>query len=267
MSAVSIASIQEPATESVARRPKVLVAEDSFVTKELLVLLLQRRGYDVAVAEDGKAALDALNADQFDICLLDFRMPILNGLEVVERYRATEAGKASPTRFIGVTADIEGLLAHPSNCENLDMVFSKPVQATEIFSAIETSMLTVNGGTATESAPIGTGEDVQLKVIEDKQPATEPTLPEGHFRSPETGEIVRDRRTRKRLNVSLNGTRIRLPSGEEHECCVVSLSPDGALLTTDFVVLPGEELMVGSTRARVTRVDHGEVAVEFLRSN
>ena len=67
---------------------KVLVAEDEAHLGQILSTFLAGRGYAVNTVTDGRAALDALRAESFDVALLDIVMPELDGLEVLKQVRA-----------------------------------------------------------------------------------------------------------------------------------------------------------------------------------
>ena len=66
-------------------RIKVLVAEDEEMLGTVLEQFLTSRGHLVTVVRDGRAALDALRRDQFDVALLDIVMPEMDGLEVLRQ--------------------------------------------------------------------------------------------------------------------------------------------------------------------------------------
>lgn len=70
-------------------RPRVLVVEDDEEISDMVTLVLEDRGWEVAVAQHGQAALDRLHAGlQPDVILLDMRMPVMDGRTFVARYRA-----------------------------------------------------------------------------------------------------------------------------------------------------------------------------------
>jgi len=125
---------QTTAEPSVPKR--VLVAEDSPVTQDLLKLILGQRGHLVDIAEDGEQALNALGKSSYDVALIDFRLPKLDGLEVARSYRDTRNGDPR-ARLIAITADVEGLLAHKENCENFDQIMPKPLDVYEVCNVIE----------------------------------------------------------------------------------------------------------------------------------
>ena len=73
------ASNLAPTSHPLAGR-RVLVAEDSPTTHEILKLLLTQRGHHVDIAIDGEQALEALRQNHYDVALLDFHLPKMDGL-------------------------------------------------------------------------------------------------------------------------------------------------------------------------------------------
>jgi two-component system, sensor histidine kinase and response regulator len=83
----------EPARGSVPTdglRLRVLVAEDNVVNQRVTAGLLQQRGHRVVVVPNGRAALVALEAQPFDLVLMDIEMPELDGFEATAAIRAHE---------------------------------------------------------------------------------------------------------------------------------------------------------------------------------
>ena len=68
--------------------PRLLVVEDETAIAEGLALNLGLKGYDVEVAGDGQRALDRLAEDQWDLVILDVRLPEVDGFEVCQQLRA-----------------------------------------------------------------------------------------------------------------------------------------------------------------------------------
>lgn len=66
---------------------RVLVVDDELDFLETIVKRLQRRKIDVAGVESGKAALDLLEHQHFDVVILDVRMPGMDGLETLKEMK------------------------------------------------------------------------------------------------------------------------------------------------------------------------------------
>jgi two-component system, NtrC family, response regulator PilR len=75
-----------PASPSVPAR--ILVVDDERSMREMLAILLKREGHEVAVAENGQAAIALLDERPFDLVVSDARMPDLDGLDVLRHARS-----------------------------------------------------------------------------------------------------------------------------------------------------------------------------------
>lgn len=62
---------------------RILIVDDDHHTRFLLGALLEHAGYTVVSACDGRAALNELHIQQFDAVVTDYRMPLLNGIELL----------------------------------------------------------------------------------------------------------------------------------------------------------------------------------------
>ena len=121
---------------------RVLVVDDQATSRMILLRLLHAWGVDTAEANSGTEALDlvrtAVRAGQpFDVILLDWRMPGMDGLEVARRIRelAVAESQAMPLRILMVTAhDTRGLQGAVGL--HIDSILSKPVVPSHLFDAI-----------------------------------------------------------------------------------------------------------------------------------
>lgn len=67
-------------------KKSILIVEDEPELAEVYQTLLEQAGYKVKVTHNGKSALDAVVDDDPDLILLDLRMPIMDGVEFLEKY-------------------------------------------------------------------------------------------------------------------------------------------------------------------------------------
>lgn len=135
----------------VARRLKVLVADDNAVNRKLATIVLERAGHSVAVANDGRAAVALVARETFDIVLMDVQMPALNGFEATEIIRAKELGTGRHVIVIALTA--QAMKGHAEQCieAGMDGYVSKPLQAAALFQTID--RLTIERGTLEVAPP------------------------------------------------------------------------------------------------------------------
>ena len=126
---------EAPARPAPDRPLKVLLAEDNRVNQTLATALLSRRGHRVTVATTGREVLDRLDAETFDLVLMDVQMPDLDGIEATRIIRAHEA----PERRVPIVAMTAHVMAGDrERClqAGMDDYVSKPMEAPELFGAI-----------------------------------------------------------------------------------------------------------------------------------
>ena len=83
-------------------KARVLLVEDNENNRYLARFLLEREGCTVAVAENGKQALDAARQDKPDLVVMDIQMPELDGYETAERFKSEPALADIP--LVGVSS-------------------------------------------------------------------------------------------------------------------------------------------------------------------
>src|SRR5918993_4738844 len=85
------------------RAPRILLVDDEQPIQTLLSFPLQRDGYEVVQASDGREALARFSEQSFDLVVLDLMLPRMDGLEVCKRLRA----QGSTVPIIMLTAKSE----------------------------------------------------------------------------------------------------------------------------------------------------------------
>jgi CheY-like chemotaxis protein len=109
----------------------VLLVEDNAINQKLAIVLLERWGHRVTVAENGEVALDWVSRHTFDVVLMDMMMPVMDGLEATRRIRAmgTEAAKVP---IVAMTAN--AMESDRERCleAGMDEYISKPIKAQEL---------------------------------------------------------------------------------------------------------------------------------------
>lgn len=89
---------------SEARKKTVLIVDDDTVVGDLFARGLRGAGYEVSVATSASDGIERARADRPDLVVLDFRMPLVNGLGFLYRLRESESQQRTPV--IVVTGDI-----------------------------------------------------------------------------------------------------------------------------------------------------------------
>jgi two-component system, NtrC family, response regulator PilR len=78
---IQVESGATPKTQS--SQARLLVVDDERSMRELLSIVLRREGYDVTLAENGRAAIDRLERGRFDLLVSDIKMPDMTGVDVL----------------------------------------------------------------------------------------------------------------------------------------------------------------------------------------
>jgi CheY-like chemotaxis protein len=120
-------------------KAKILVCEDNTALSGVVCFNLVRAGFQVTSVNNGRAALDALQKDTFDLVLSDQQMPMMTGIQLCESIRQMPAFARTP--FILLTA----------KCMELDFVklqqklgisaaLPKPFSPNELINCIEETL-------------------------------------------------------------------------------------------------------------------------------
>lgn len=86
-----------------------LVVDDSKVVRMVARRILEDLRFEVAEAEDGKAALDACVRNMPDAILLDWNMPVMNGIEFLRRLRRVDGGGDPVVVFCTTERDLKNI--------------------------------------------------------------------------------------------------------------------------------------------------------------
>ncbi len=114
---------------------KILLAEDNEINQKVLVKGLQRAGHAVTLVSDGRSALDKLTEHRFDACILDIRMPEMDGLDVFKAYRFGRDLKGE-TPVIMLTANATSEVKASCEAAGVDAYLSKPVAPERLVSVL-----------------------------------------------------------------------------------------------------------------------------------
>jgi CheY-like chemotaxis protein len=118
---------------------RVLVVEDDEVSAKAVQVMLVRLGCSVEVAEDGRKAIEMFRSSRYDLVLMGWQMPVMNGFEATARIRAMAHGQHTP--IIGTTAardraecisaGMNDLMAKPFRIEKLRQALTRWTAWTE----------------------------------------------------------------------------------------------------------------------------------------
>jgi DNA-binding response OmpR family regulator len=142
--------MRPPATNAhqvTARRAAILAIDDDITIREALRELLQRAGYDVRLAVDGRAGLRSFHAEPPDLVILDVTMPELDGWQTLERIR--DLSDVPVLMLTARTAELErvrGLRAGG------DDYVAKPFGRQELVARVEALLRRTRGAVRTSTA-------------------------------------------------------------------------------------------------------------------
>jgi len=106
---------------------QVLLVEDGYVNQRVAVGLLERMGHHVQVAENGQVAVKLWRENGFDVILMDWQMPVMDGKEATRAIRAEEQATGGHTPIFAMTA--AAMKGDREQCleAGMDDYISKPI--------------------------------------------------------------------------------------------------------------------------------------------
>ncbi len=121
----------------IARQLDILLVEDSPHNQMLATELLKKQHHQVTLANNGKEAVAAAQAREFDVILMDVQMPEMDGLEATRVIRELEHKSGKHVPIIAMTA--QAMKGDKTHCleAGMDAYLPKPVRSRELFETIE----------------------------------------------------------------------------------------------------------------------------------
>ncbi|TVQ89565.1 MAG: PAS domain-containing hybrid sensor histidine kinase/response regulator [Bacteroidetes bacterium] len=116
---------------------KVLIAEDADINQIVLRKHMQKFGFFADFANDGKAALEKLKNESYDIVLMDMQMPVMDGYEAIKTIRSEFSEPLKNIPIISISASVVGQAYQKCLDAGADDYVSKPYDAFELKSKIE----------------------------------------------------------------------------------------------------------------------------------
>lgn len=120
---------------------RVLIVDDEGGIRYLLEELLVSAGYETISADTGLKAVQIVEAEELDLILLDFQLPILNGLEVIQKLRQLNKGipiimmtgmSEKMEMEIGKFAEVKALLRKPFDISQVLALVEKNIKTEKI---------------------------------------------------------------------------------------------------------------------------------------
>jgi DNA-binding response OmpR family regulator len=133
---------------------RILVVDDSNTIRRVVCGILERHGFEAAPASDGQFAVEALTSAEtpFDLVLLDFVMPKMNGFQFCRAIRAREEWKRLPVLLMSAKTDrIREQFVQQTGA--IDAI-TKPFDAQALVAAVENALKRVATGQIVPAAPL-----------------------------------------------------------------------------------------------------------------
>lgn len=156
-------------TDANRRVLKILLAEDNPVNQKVVLRTLEKRGHQLQLAVNGRIAVEASAAEDFDVILMDVQMPEMDGLTATRAIRSREretGGRHIP--IIAMTA--HALKGDQARCleAGMDAYLTKPIKFSDLFEMLDKWAIAPAPPTATVPEPASTGmfnESVALEMV------------------------------------------------------------------------------------------------------
>jgi hypothetical protein len=129
------------------RSLRVLVAEDHPINLKYMSILLEKMGHKAVFCENGQQALQLLGRQPFDVVVLDYHMPVLDGLATTEAIRRLD-GDTAHIPVILVTADVVNDTRRRAQEVGVTAFASKPLQSDDLRRAMRQCGLLETGSAA-----------------------------------------------------------------------------------------------------------------------
>jgi signal transduction histidine kinase/DNA-binding response OmpR family regulator len=145
-----------------SRVPHLLVVDDIALNRDLVRHLLEPLGFHLSEAADGKECLDRLETMRPDLILMDWVMPVMNGLEATRRIRAERAWRDIPIVMLAARA-LEEIAPSPEGA-GVDGYLRKPVLLLDLLELVQKLVPGVRleyAEAAAGAAPAGPGRDLK----------------------------------------------------------------------------------------------------------
>lgn len=115
---------------------KILLAEDNEINQKVAAYMLEQAGHSVHLAANGVEALAAMQAQAFDVVLMDMQMPEMDGLEASRAIRLMQ-GAAAQTPIVALTAS--GTLSDIQACmaAGMNHFVAKPLKIDQINAVLQ----------------------------------------------------------------------------------------------------------------------------------
>ena len=115
---------------------RVLVADDELYNRLLVQAILEKWGISPMLVNNGSEALEAVQGNDFDLVLMDVRMPVMNGIEATKAIQQLPDKRKAKTPIIALTATTRQTEIEECTAAGMAQVLSKPFNESQLFTLI-----------------------------------------------------------------------------------------------------------------------------------
>ena len=135
---------------------RVLVADDDAINRRVASTILERAGYNVTTVNDGQAAFDATQSAEFDIILMDWHMPVLDGLEATRLIREREESLGKDHMpILALTGNAQESDRQEAVAAGMDAVLTKPFRPPDLIAMVHSLLEQTRASTGTFASGSG----------------------------------------------------------------------------------------------------------------
>ena len=119
---------------------RILVVEDDPNLRLVIRMVLERAGYEVAEARHGAEALESIGVEMPDLVIADMTMPVMNGVELIDRIQANAATAALPIVLL-TSLHVDSAISRRAGA-----VVLKPFEPSDLLASIGRALRADRGG-------------------------------------------------------------------------------------------------------------------------
>jgi len=154
-------TIQLPNGHSSLQNLNVLLAEDNEINQQVARELLESKGVNLTIVDNGQEAVEAIESEpsRYDLILMDIQMPVMDGYQATENIRLTHSAEELP--ILAMTAHALVGEKEKSLLKGMNEHITKPIDPDTLFDAIASWVAPRGGSQVTASAADGSSQQAE----------------------------------------------------------------------------------------------------------
>ena len=115
---------------------KLLIVDDQPGIRMLLSDILQTKGYEVEEAQTGKEAIDKVNQTSYDLIILDYKLPVVDGAQFIEYLNTNRIN----SRIILMSGLVENISKEIKKCDIVKEIVAKPFNVNDFYDIVKRTL-------------------------------------------------------------------------------------------------------------------------------